>query len=208
MNNEIVFSGVRKGIVTAILCLLACISLVLSACTPQSATESQSGALGQSQAQSTAQSGGSAEFVSDLVSVSYDTDDLDASWSEDGATLISLEGVSAAVKGSGATVSGSTVTITAGGTYLINGSLSDGQIRVNSEDKKAVRLVLNGTDIYCSASAPIYVLKASKAVIILAEGSENHVSDGQSYVLEDTSSNEPNAAIFSKSDLTIIGTVR
>jgi hypothetical protein len=31
------------------------------------------------------------------------------------------------------------------------------------------------------------------------------VSDGQSYVLEDTSSDEPNAAIFSKSDLSIIG---
>jgi hypothetical protein len=41
-------------------------------------------------------------------------------------------------------------------------------------------------------------------VIVLAEGTENIVSDGETYDL-DSDEDEPNAAIFSKSDLTING---
>ena len=44
-----------------------------------------------------------------------------------------------------------------------------------------------------------------KAIISLAEGTENNITDGETYVFEDESSNDPNAAIFSKDDMTIIG---
>ena len=97
------------------------------------------------------------------------------------------------------------MTITAAGTYVVSGSLDDGQIVVDTEDKETVRLVLNGADITCSTSAPIYVKSADKIILILADGTENQVTDGDSYVLEDAESDEPNAAIFSKSDLTING---
>ncbi len=107
--------------------------------------------------------------------------------------------------GTGATVDGSTVTITSGGTYSISGTLKDGQIIVDSQDEENVKLLLNGANITCLSSAPIYVKNAKNAVIILGEGTENSVTDGASYVLQDTESGEPNAAIFSKDDLKIGG---
>jgi hypothetical protein len=67
-------------------------------------------------------------------------------------------------------------------------------------------LVLDGADITSSTSAPIYVANAEKAVITLADGTENVVTDGDTYVLTDPESDEPDAAIFSKDDLTINGT--
>jgi hypothetical protein len=90
--------------------------------------------------------------------------------------------------------------ITSAGAYSISGSLVDGQIVVDTNDEDAVRLILNGADISSSTSSPIYVDDAEKEVIIL-EGAEKRVSDGESYVLDDPESDEPNAAIFSKAYL-------
>jgi hypothetical protein len=45
----------------------------------------------------------------------------------------------------------------------------------------------------------------SKGETTLADGTENRASDGDSYILDDAESDEPNAAIFSKDDLTING---
>jgi hypothetical protein len=49
------------------------------------------------------------------------------------------------------------------------------------------------------------VKNAGKTVVSLPEGTDNTLSDGTEYVLED-SSDEPNAALFSKDNLTINGT--
>jgi len=140
------------------------------------------------------------------ISVEYDSDDLDSSASSADMRYIVLEGNSITFDGSGATVDGVTVTITSAGVYSISGALDDGQIIVDIEDEETVVLVLNGADIACSTSAPIYILNAEKTVITLADGTENYVTDGDVYVLEDAESDEPNAAIFSKDDLTINGT--
>ncbi len=88
---------------------------------------------------------------------------------------------------------------------MISGALDDGRIVVDTQDEEAVRLVLNGADISCSDSSAIYVKNAGKAVIILAEGTENSLSDGTEYVYDDAQEEEPSAALFSKSDLTING---
>ncbi|WAI01764.1 carbohydrate-binding domain-containing protein [Methanogenium organophilum] len=139
------------------------------------------------------------------ISVEYDADDLNAGTTGTGMSSIILEGNSITFDGSGATVDGTTVTITSAGMYNIYGSLNNGQIIVDTDDKETVRIVLNGADISCSTSAPIYVLNAEKTVITLADGTKNSVTDGSSYILEDAESDEPNAAIFSKDDLTING---
>lgn len=139
------------------------------------------------------------------IAVEYDSDDLDTGVTCDAVTSITLNGDSITADGSGATVNGSTLTITSAGTYSIGGTLNDGQIRVDTKDEKTVRLVLNGAKISCSTSAPIYVVNAEKTVITLADGTENAVSDGDTYVFEDVESDEPNAAIFSKDDLKITG---
>ncbi len=109
------------------------------------------------------------------------------------------------VDGKGATVENNKVTITSAGTYSIKGSLTDGQIIVNVGDDDKVNIILNGVNITCSNSSPIYVMNSKKTVISLADNTENYIKDGEAYVFEDESSDEPNAAIFSKSDLTFIG---
>ena len=60
-------------------------------------------------------------------------------------------------------------------------------------------------NISFASGAPIYVANAEKTVITLAEGTENIVSDGASYIFPDAEIDEPNAAVFSNDDLTING---
>ena len=133
-------------------------------------------------------------------------DAADYVWDSSEVIDIELNGNSITVNATGvATIDGSTVTITSAGTYRISGSLTDGQIIVDTDDKETMRLILNGIDVSCSTSSPIYILDAKKVIIVLEENTENYVKDGVSYVFKDTTEDEPNAAIFSKSDLTIFG---
>jgi hypothetical protein len=145
------------------------------------------------------------EVPSSIISVEYDHEDLDSSVSSSDMSYITLEGDSIIFEGMGATVNGTIITITSAGMYSISGTLDDGQIIVDTQDSEAVRLVLNGVDITCSTSAPIFVRNAEKTVITLADGSENDVTDGTSYLFDDAGADEPNAAVFSKDDLTING---
>ena len=120
-------------------------------------------------------------------------------------TSIILNGKKITVNGSGVLVSGSTATITSSGTFSISGKLDDGQIIVDSNAKEPVNLILNGVNMKCSNSSPIYVVNADKVIITIAENTENFISDGETYTFNDPNINEPNAAIFSKDDLTING---
>ncbi len=123
---------------------------------------------------------------------------------DDDDTTIVFDGTSVRIEGVGATADGAFVTVTAAGTYVVSGKSSNGQIivQVNKTDK--VRLVLNGLDLTCSKSAPIWVKSADKVAITLAEGSNNYLTDGKTYIY-DNSENEPNACLFSKDDLTLNG---
>lgn len=116
-----------------------------------------------------------------------------------------MKGNSISLDGDGAVVDGSKIAITSAGTYIISGTLDEGQVIVNTKDKEIVKLILNGVDITSSSTAPIYIMKAKKIVIVLADGTDNYVTDGDSYTLDDPELNEPNAAIFSKCDLTVNG---
>ncbi|PRY30418.1 uncharacterized protein DUF4353 [Spirosoma oryzae] len=126
-------------------------------------------------------------------------------WNSTDVIPVTLNGTSITVGGSGATASGSKVTITSAGTYSFSGSLSDGQIIVNTTDKAVVRLILNGVSITSANSAPIYIKDSGKTVIALADNSTNTLTDGTAYVYDVVADEEPNAAVFSKSDLTIFG---
>jgi hypothetical protein len=64
---------------------------------------------------------------------------------------------------------------------------------------------LNGVNIKSSTSSPIFIESAKKTVINLADSTENYITDGTSYIFEETGVDEPNAAIFCKSNLTIYG---
>ena len=138
--------------------------------------------------------------------VTYDNNDYYTEWKNETPNYIELNGTGATLKGSGATVVESKITITAAGVYVISGKLDNGQIIVDVKDDEIVKLVLNGAEINCLSNAPIYVMSADKTIISLQEGTENIVTDGAKYVFADASIDEPNAAIYSKDDITINGT--
>ncbi|MDP4172902.1 MAG: carbohydrate-binding domain-containing protein [Bacteroidota bacterium] len=126
-------------------------------------------------------------------------------WNTSNVIPIVLNGTSITASTSGAAVNGSILTITSSGTYSISGTLNNGQIIVNTEDKAIVRLILNGVNISCSASAPIYVKKAEKVILCLSDNTTNTLVDGSIYILENAAIDEPNAALYCKSNLTIFG---
>ena len=129
----------------------------------------------------------------------------DAAWDEAVVVEITLNGSSISVDGEGVSVDGSTATIFAAGTYCLSGVLDDGQIIVDSESEAAVRLILNGVELRSSSSAPLYIVKSEETVIILADNTTNLIADGADYVYTDPETDEPNAAVFSAADLTILG---
>ncbi|MDK2981393.1 MAG: hypothetical protein PWQ55_1740 [Chloroflexota bacterium] len=124
---------------------------------------------------------------------------------QDAQTEISLAGSSIQVDGSGVSVNGTTATITAAGVYRLSGSLDDGQIVVDTQDDGTVELVLDNASINNSSSAPLFVSSADTVRITLADGSSNTLTDGANYIFPDAETDEPNAALFSKSDLFIGG---
>lgn len=119
---------------------------------------------------------------------------------------IALQGDTIAAEGAGVTVAGSRVTLTAAGSYRLHGTLNEGQIIVDTPAAEAVTLILDGVTIHNSSGAPLYVMNAEDVVIVLAEGTQNQLSDGSAYQFASPESDEPNAALFSAADLLITGT--
>ena len=128
----------------------------------------------------------------------------DDTWSDEDSTHITLNGDSAQIDGNGAEASDGSVTISKAGTYVVAGTLDDGQLIVNASSDDSIHLVLNGAAINCSDSAPVYVLQADKVVLTLAPDTKNTLTDGETYDFSGDE-DEPNAALFSKNDLSING---
>ena len=122
---------------------------------------------------------------------------------------ITLSGTSAQINGSGASAENGVITISEGGTYAVSGTLTEGRILVDAKGGD-VTLVLNGADITCSTGSPIYIYKSAVTTIHVMENTENTLTDGSSYTFADSRSSaeddEPNACLYSKSDLVLQGT--
>lgn len=117
------------------------------------------------------------------------------------AVTIDLDGPSVPLDAAGVEIDTDAVTITAAGTYVLRGDL-EGQVIVAAPDDATVTVVLDGADITHAAGAALDVRSADEAVIVLAAGSSNSLSDAAVYA-EDA---DANAALFSATDLTITGT--
>ena len=140
-----------------------------------------------------------AAFDASSLDTDYSKRDMDASYDASGATKIALLGASANVSGSGASVDGSTVIISAAGTYIVSGELSDGSVVVAAGEDDKVQLVLDGATIACSAGAAIDVQSADKCFITLADGTTSALSDAAEH------SDDTNACVYAACDLTING---
>ena len=136
---------------------------------------------------------------------SYSDRDQNSDYDAESATLICFSDSGSTVTGNGASASGTDVTITAAGTYLLTGTASDAVLTVSASKTDKIQLVLNGLSLSCTDGPAVYIQSADKVFITLAENSENFLSDGNSYEITDDGSTL-DAALFSKEDLTINGT--
>lgn len=129
--------------------------------------------------------------------------DLAGTYEESGAVYVTLSDDGIAGETAGVAINGQTMTITAEGTYIFSGTLSEGQIVVDADNAK-VQIVFDNVDITCASSAAVYVKSAEKVFVTLAEGSQNTLRNTDEYVAIDD--NNIDAVIFAKSDLTLNGT--
>lgn len=134
----------------------------------------------------------------------FTTNDQWSDWSTDGATVITLNGDSAKVSGSGAYANGAHVVITQSGSYVVSGTLTDGNLTVDAKSSSKVWILLNGVDIICSDDAALRVDQADKVFLTLAEGTENSLTSGET-MSETALADGTDGAIFAHDDLTING---
>ena len=131
------------------------------------------------------------------VDTHYSEQDL--SWDASSETAIDLSNPTAT---DGVTVEDGTLTITKAGTYKLSGEYQ-GQIKVETADSDAVRLVLDNANITNSSGAALNVVNADEVILYSASGTTNTISDGADYTA--TGENDPDAVVYSKADLTIAG---
>ena len=191
---------------TKMLAILAATMMMLSACAATSSTGAAdvAEALLASDTQ-TAASTVDSVAVATSVDENAETHDSADHYGYDETDVVAISlGATITATSDGVVIDGTTATITDAGTYRISGTIEDGQLLVDAGDGALVQLILNGVDITNSDGAAIAVMSAEVAVVILAEGTDNMLTDGSVYVLAE-GEDEPNAALFSKSDLTLTG---
>lgn len=93
-------------------------------------------------------------------------------------------------------------TITEKGTYVLEGTIHE-TIVVNVSDEDDVLLVLNNVTIDPSENQAILILSADDVTISVLEGTNNYLSDSETYTEENA---DFDAAIYSDCDLAINGT--
>ena len=98
-----------------------------------------------------------------------------------------------------------TVLLNQGGVYLLTGSLSGGQIVIDAAKDDSVELIMSGASVTSNFGAAVYCRQAKELMITLTDDSENFLTDASVYHFDDPAGEEPDAALFSKSDITIRG---
>ena len=133
--------------------------------------------------------------------------DLDTSWSDsDVSVVFSGKTVTPSVT-DGIEAANGVLTIRKGGTYVLSGTLEDGRVVVDLTDaSEKVHLVFNGVSVSSGTDAPLSILSADKAVITLAENTENRLSDTAEGDGQTGDAETAKACISSKCDLTVNGT--
>lgn len=173
------------------------IALFISACSPSSASTENSADTQTQTSQSTSED---TADISDTFGT-YEKEDLNTEYDSDSST-VELSDNTEEVEG--VSVDGQIVTINQGGTYVLSGELTDGQVVVNVNEDAKVHLVLNDVTITNQQGPAILVEQAEKVVTTLASDTTNTLTDGDDYQL-DGDETEPDATFYSKEDLVLNG---
>lgn len=193
---------IRKSIFKTTSIILICALLFASCGTSQTSPETDSpqeehGAnrilIGDSQ---------SSDISDSTPTAEYSEFDLNTQAGSE-AVYITLNDETAQFESENVTLNDGVLTISAAGDYEFSGSYN-GQICVNAGLDDNVHLILNGVTL-SAAMSPLNFVNAKNVSITLADDSVNSVTDSADYTFTEVE-DEPNAAIFSKCDLTINGT--
>ena len=174
--------------------------LMLAGCHPRNPASGSSSSPPSSASADGTQTASSAEEID----ITFTARDKEVGYDESASTQLTLGGKEILVTGKGASASGSTLTISAEGTYVLTGTLDDGRIVVDAADTDKIQIVFKGVTIACGNNAPLFIKKADKVFLTLAEGTNNTLKDGGEYALSDDDSNV-DGVIFSRADLTLSG---
>ena len=104
---------------------------------------------------------------------------------------------------SNVTVSENCVKITQSGVYELTGKSSDCKIEIDADKDAEITLVLNNADLTSKNGCVIDCEKAKTLILLSEKGTKNVLTDGESYTA--TSEDDPDAAVFTRSDLFIQG---
>ncbi|MBO4697752.1 MAG: carbohydrate-binding domain-containing protein [Lachnospiraceae bacterium] len=142
-----------------------------------------------------------------LCACRYGSEDTEITFSGDKVTVKGAEAKSVIV-------TDSSVTITRSGTYQLSGT-GKMQVIVDTEGGKAVYLNLNGVNLTCDSSSPVWIKNAPLVCINLKAESQNTITDRHLYTPpeedaeeqsgEQTAEDIPSAAIYSRAPLLIDG---
>lgn len=124
------------------------------------------------------------EVDTDTSITLFDSDE-DINWDNYSVNNISLE---------------DSITITKGGIYNLEGTITNGVITINTNDN--VKLVLNNVNITNSSGPAIYIESANIVVIKLQDNTINTLTTTSEYISYDEDVND---VIYSKSDLVFEG---
>ena len=174
-------------------------SLLLAGCTNASVPADSATEIESNSDTSLAAAGTSAPITTEYFS----TRDFEVGYDESQSAIITLSGDTATSSSDAVQISGSTVTITDEGTYILSGTLEDGMIIVNSEKTDKTQLVLKDVSIHSETSAAIYVLQSDKVFITTAADTINTLSNGGTFTAIDE--NNIDGVIYSREDITLNG---
>ena len=135
----------------------------------------------------------------DYVENSSFTQTVAITLSDGGATYTDLpDGVTVSTEG-GDVIVNSTVGSVA---YEVSGATSDGSLKIYSDKK--LKLVLNGVSITNPTGAAINVQSKKRVFVVLADGSNNNLTDGTTYT-DTTDGEDMKACLFSEGQLIFSG---
>lgn len=121
------------------------------------------------------------------------------------ATTVTLSDAGAEIKGPGARFEKGVLTISTGGAYRLSGSLSDGQVVVDTgEEKQDVQLILDGVSLRCAGDAALHIRRAGDTDIYTMPDTENRLVSGTERELV-ADPNASGAALQAEDDIDLQG---
>lgn len=123
---------------------------------------------------------------------------------DDGMKIVNFSDTGLEKELEGVSFADGVITISAPGDYMLSGELTNGQLEVDCPEEGKITLYLNGIHIHTDGVAAIMIGECKpKVVLSLVDQTENIVSNGD--LADPKEDEEPDSAIFSRSDLVIDG---